>query len=248
MSRLLAPSRDCRCPRGRDRARFRDAHLRVRRGAHRASESSDLAALRRGALRAKGQLEPGDSRSMSSREMASSSTPSPPGRSTAPSRPATPANGEPPPIVYTADLVRSTKSLELVVEHGIAVNCGSPDMIDQYGARVSGRRSDPPHQPGLRARTQPRRRTPAENRAKHGIWHEASGGLPAARRASQPGRSGSAASTFTSVPAPISSTWPGSSRWPSRTARVQIVGDQRAPRSVPEVVLPVPYRAGDAAR
>ncbi|MEN6556944.1 MAG: diaminopimelate decarboxylase, partial [Thermoguttaceae bacterium] len=47
------------------------------------------------------------------------------------------AEGDPPPIVYTADIF-DRESLDLCVEHGIAVNCGSPDMIDQLGRRKPG--------------------------------------------------------------------------------------------------------------
>ena len=35
-------------------------------------------------------------------------------------------------IVYTADLF-DRAALEMVVEHGLVVNCGSPDMISQLG-------------------------------------------------------------------------------------------------------------------
>ena len=45
--------------------------------------------------------------------------------------------GDPPPIVYTAD-VFDRESLEVIMEYGIPVNCGSLDMIAQYGERVSG--------------------------------------------------------------------------------------------------------------
>src|SRR4051794_21142810 len=41
-------------------------------------------------------------------------------------------HGDPPAIVYTADIF-DRETLNLVVEHGIHVNCGSPDMIDQLG-------------------------------------------------------------------------------------------------------------------
>jgi diaminopimelate decarboxylase len=44
---------------------------------------------------------------------------------------------DPPPIVYTADIF-DAESLDLCVEHKIHVNCGSPDMIDQYGDRAGG--------------------------------------------------------------------------------------------------------------
>lgn len=43
------------------------------------------------------------------------------------------ATGSPAPIVYTADIF-DAEALDLVVEKNIHVNCGSPDMIDQYGA------------------------------------------------------------------------------------------------------------------
>ena len=48
-----------------------------------------------------------------------------------------PPDGDPPPIVYTADIF-DAESLDLVVERDIHVNCGSPDMIDQYGRRRPG--------------------------------------------------------------------------------------------------------------
>ena len=41
----------------------------------------------------------------------------------------------PPEIVYTADIF-DREALDIVVEHDIHVNCGSPDMIDQYGERL----------------------------------------------------------------------------------------------------------------
>jgi diaminopimelate decarboxylase len=46
--------------------------------------------------------------------------------------------GDPPPIIYTADIF-DRASLQLVVEKGIAVNAGSPDMIDQLGELAPGR-------------------------------------------------------------------------------------------------------------
>ena len=48
--------------------------------------------------------------------------------------------GSPPPIVYTAD-VFDAEALDLCVERGIHVNCGSPDMIDQLGGRRPAARS-----------------------------------------------------------------------------------------------------------
>ena len=40
-------------------------------------------------------------------------------------------------IVYTADIF-DREALELVVEHSLSVNCGSPDMISQLGERRPG--------------------------------------------------------------------------------------------------------------
>ena len=45
--------------------------------------------------------------------------------------------GDPPAIIYTADIF-DRQALDLVVEHGLHVNCGSPDMIDQLGQRAGG--------------------------------------------------------------------------------------------------------------
>ncbi len=49
-------------------------------------------------------------------------------------KPAAEIPNSPPPIVYTADIF-DAGALDLVVQHGIHANCGSPDMIDQLGAR-----------------------------------------------------------------------------------------------------------------
>ncbi len=46
-------------------------------------------------------------------------------------------HGDSHPIVFTADIF-DREALDLVVEHGIHVNCGSPDMIDQLGQRAPG--------------------------------------------------------------------------------------------------------------
>lgn len=78
--------------------------------------------------------------------------------------------GDPPPIVYTAD-VFDAESLDLCVKLGIHVNCGSPDMIDQYGAHM------PEH--GITLRINPgfghgetRKTNTGGEESKHGIWHE----------------------------------------------------------------------------
>jgi diaminopimelate decarboxylase len=77
--------------------------------------------------------------------------------------------GDPPPIVYTAD-VFDREALELVVEHGIAVNCGSPDMIDQYGERVPGGEITLRVNPGF-GHGHSRKTNTGGPHSKHGIWH-----------------------------------------------------------------------------
>ena len=80
------------------------------------------------------------------------------------------AAGDPPPIVYTADIF-DRESLELVVERDIHVNCGSPDMIDQLGQRVSGREITLRINPGFGHGHSQKTNTGGEQ-SKHGIWHE----------------------------------------------------------------------------
>lgn len=90
-------------------------------------------------------------------------------------------------IVYTADIF-DREALEIVVEHDIHVNCGSPDMIDQYGAAIGASRAVPgpgllPPGPGLLAgitlRINPgfghghsQKVNTGGAQSKHGIWHE----------------------------------------------------------------------------
>ena len=81
--------------------------------------------------------------------------------------------GNPPPIVYTAD-VFDHETLDLVVQHGLHVNCGSPDMIDQLGERLKGRANN-----GITLRLNPgfghghsRKTNTGGEQSKHGIWHE----------------------------------------------------------------------------
>ena len=80
-------------------------------------------------------------------------------------------DGDPPGIFYTAD-VFDREALDVVVQHGIAVNCGSPEMIDQYAARAGGQgeitlRINPGFGHGHSRKTN----TGGEH-SKHGIWHE----------------------------------------------------------------------------
>lgn len=82
--------------------------------------------------------------------------------------------GHHPAIVYTAD-VFDRASLDAVIEHDLPVNCGSPDMIDQYGERCQalGRSR------GITLRINPgfghghsqKVNTGGEG-SKHGVWHE----------------------------------------------------------------------------
>lgn len=81
-----------------------------------------------------------------------------------------PATGDPPPIVYTAD-VFDREALELVVQHGIAVNCGSIDMIDQLGERDPGREITLRINPGF-GHGHSRKTNTGGDHSKHGIWHE----------------------------------------------------------------------------
>jgi diaminopimelate decarboxylase len=80
------------------------------------------------------------------------------------------AGGEEPAIVYTAD-VFDRESLDLVVEHGIAVNCGSPEMIDQLGERAPHGEITLRINPGFGHGHSQKTNTGGEG-SKHGIWHE----------------------------------------------------------------------------
>ncbi len=80
------------------------------------------------------------------------------------------SEGSPPPIVYTAD-VFDAESLDLCVERGIHVNCGSADMIDQLGPRAAGRAITLRINPGFGHGHSRKTNTGGEG-SKHGIWHE----------------------------------------------------------------------------
>jgi len=79
-------------------------------------------------------------------------------------------HGEPCPIVYTADIF-DQEALDLCVEHGIHVNCGSPDMIRQLGQRSPGREITLRINPGFGHGHSQKTNTGGEQ-SKHGIWHE----------------------------------------------------------------------------
>jgi diaminopimelate decarboxylase len=80
-----------------------------------------------------------------------------------------PAGGDPPPIVYTAD-VFSAEALDLCVAHHIHVNCGSPQMIDQFGARAPGRDVTLRINPGF-GHGHSQKVNTGGKQSKHGIWH-----------------------------------------------------------------------------
>ncbi|MFN2377243.1 MAG: diaminopimelate decarboxylase [Candidatus Binatia bacterium] len=80
------------------------------------------------------------------------------------------ATGDPAPIVYTADIF-DRDSLDLVVEQGVHVNCGSADMIDQYAARVGKGDVTLRINPGFGHGHSRKTNTGGEH-SKHGIWHE----------------------------------------------------------------------------
>jgi diaminopimelate decarboxylase len=75
-----------------------------------------------------------------------------------------------PEIVYTADIF-DREALDTVVRLGIPVNCGSPDMIDQLGARAPGTNITLRINPGFGHGHSQKTNTGGEQ-SKHGIWHE----------------------------------------------------------------------------
>lgn len=77
--------------------------------------------------------------------------------------------GNPPPIVYTADIF-DRESLDLCVEKNLPVNCGSPDMIDQWGERRPGTAITLRINPGF-GHGHSRKTNTGGKAAKHGIWH-----------------------------------------------------------------------------
>jgi diaminopimelate decarboxylase len=73
-------------------------------------------------------------------------------------------------IVYTAD-VFDHPALEMVKKLGVKVNCGSPDMIAQYGQVVEGGEVTLRINPGFGHGHTQKTNTGGEQ-SKHGIWHE----------------------------------------------------------------------------
>ena len=72
-------------------------------------------------------------------------------------------------IVYTADIF-DAESLDLVIEHGLMVNCGSPDMISQLGERRPGSDVTLRINPGFGHGHSQKTNTGGQQ-SKHGIWH-----------------------------------------------------------------------------
>jgi diaminopimelate decarboxylase len=77
--------------------------------------------------------------------------------------------GDPPPIVYTADIF-DRESLELCVERKLHVNCGSIDMIEQLGRRMPGANITLRINPGF-GHGHSQKTNTGGKQAKHGIWH-----------------------------------------------------------------------------
>ena len=82
------------------------------------------------------------------------------------------AKAEVPPVVYTADIF-DRESLDYVVEKSVPVNCGSVDMIAQYGQRSDAKIRD------ITIRINPgfghghsRKTNTGGDQSKHGIWFE----------------------------------------------------------------------------
>lgn len=80
------------------------------------------------------------------------------------------AEGDPPGIVYTADIFDHA-ALEMVLEHHVPVNAGSPQMLDQLGQVAPGRNVTLRINPGFGHGHSQKTNTGGEQ-SKHGIWHE----------------------------------------------------------------------------
>lgn len=81
-----------------------------------------------------------------------------------------PPCGDPPPIMYTADIF-DRDALDLVFQENIHVNCGSRDMIHQLGERAPGREITLRINPGF-GHGHSRKTNTGGEWSKHGIWYE----------------------------------------------------------------------------
>jgi diaminopimelate decarboxylase len=77
--------------------------------------------------------------------------------------------GDPPPVVYTADIF-DRESLDLCVEQHLHVNCGSIDMIEQLGQRTPGVEITLRINPGF-GHGHSQKTNTGGKQSKHGIWH-----------------------------------------------------------------------------
>lgn len=80
------------------------------------------------------------------------------------------ASGEPAGLVYTADVLDDA-TLARVLELGIPVNAGSPDMLEQLGRKHPGHRVWVRVNPGF-GHGHSRKTNTGGPISKHGIWHE----------------------------------------------------------------------------
>ncbi|MCG8587612.1 MAG: diaminopimelate decarboxylase [Pirellulales bacterium] len=80
------------------------------------------------------------------------------------------AGYDPADIVYTADIF-TDDVLDLVVQHSLHTNCGSPDMIDQIGERTPGSEVTLRINPGFGHGHSQKTNTGGDS-SKHGIWHD----------------------------------------------------------------------------
>ncbi len=78
--------------------------------------------------------------------------------------------GDPPPIVYTADIF-DQQSLQLCLEHHLHVNVGSSDMIDQLGQHAPGSDLTLRINPGF-GHGHSQKTNTGGDQSKHGIWFE----------------------------------------------------------------------------
>lgn len=78
--------------------------------------------------------------------------------------------GDPAPIVYTADIF-DRESLAMCRDLGLHVNVGSPDMIDQLGEVAPGSNVTLRINPGF-GHGHSRKTNTGGDQSKHGIWHE----------------------------------------------------------------------------
>lgn len=80
------------------------------------------------------------------------------------------AGYRPSEIVYTADIFDAA-ALELVVQHNLHVNCGSPEMIDQLGEVRPGADITLRVNPGF-GHGHSQKTNTGGPQSKHGIWHD----------------------------------------------------------------------------